>query len=316
MIDRRTFVTRSAAAGAGLAIYPVARLTALESGFACSPSLFEISLAQWSLHRALQSGELDALEFPTFARETFDLGAVEYVNTFFQDRAEDHAYLEELRTRASDSDVRNLLIMVDGEGRLGDPDAFLRTEAVEKHYRWVTAAGFLGCHSIRVNAASAGSPDTQRDLAVDGLRRLTEFASDHGLNVIVENHGGLSSNGVWLAEVIRQVEHSRCGTLPDFGNFDLGDGQSYDRYQGVRELMPFAQAVSAKSYAFGPDGNETTIDFERMMRIVLEAGYRGYVGIEFEGDDLAEIEGIRATKSLLEAIRSEFEADPAFEVGA
>jgi sugar phosphate isomerase/epimerase len=263
----------------------------------------------------LRSGQLDALDFPTFAREQFDLGAVEYVNTFFQGRAEDQSYLGELRSRASASGVQSLLIMVDAEGRLGDPDASLRTEAVENHYRWVEAAGFLGCHSIRVNAASAGSRDEQRDLAVDGLRRVTEFASGHNINIIVENHGGLSSDGLWLADVIQRVDHVRCGTLPDFGNFNLGDGQSYDRYQGVRELMPFAKAVSAKSYAFDADGNETTIDYARMIRIVLDAGYRGYLGIEFEGAGLSEIEGIQATKSLLEAVRSRFEVDPAFEAG-
>ncbi len=303
-------------AGAGLATHPLHRLSAVLPWSKRSPPLFHISLAQWSLHRMLRGGELDALEFPTFTREQFDLGAVEYVNTFFKNRADDHAYLAELRSRASASDVRSLLIMVDGEGRLGDPDSAVRTEAVEKHYRWVEAARFLGCHSIRVNAASVGSRESQRDLAVDGLRRLTEFAAELDVNIIVENHGGLSSDGQWLAEVIRRVDHARCGTLPDFGNFDLGNGKSYDRYQGVQELMPFAKAVSAKTYAFDENGDETTIDFRRMMRIVLDAGYRGYVGIEFEGAGLSEIDGIRATMSLLEAIRSEFANDPAFEAGA
>lgn len=318
MIDRRTFIARGAAAvaGAGLSAHPLHVLAAISPGLTESSPLFDISLAQWSLHRMLRSGELDALEFPTFAREKFDLGAVEYVNTFFKDRADDHAYLGELRFRAYESDVRSLLIMVDGEGRLGDPEASLRTEAVERHYRWVEAARFLGCHSIRVNADSAGSRRAQRDLAVDGLRRLTEFAAERDINIIVENRGGLSSDGMWLVDVIRRVGHARCGTLPDFGNFDLGDGESYDRYQGVRELMPFAKAVSAKSYAFDADGNETTIDFLRMIRIVLDAGYRGYLGIEFEGAGLSEIEGIRATKSLLETVRSRFEADPAFEAGS
>ncbi len=303
-------------AGAGLSAHPLHVLAAVSPGHTEPVPLFDISLAQWSLHRMLRSGQLDALEFPMFAREKFDLGAVEYVNTFFKDRADDHAYLGELRARAYESDVRSLLIMVDGEGRLGDPETSLRTEAVEKHYRWVEAARYLGCHSIRVNAASAGSRRAQRDLAVDGLRRLTEFAAGHDINIIVENHGGLSSDAKWLVDVIERVGHARCGTLPDFGNFDLGEGESYDRYQGVRELMPFARAVSAKSYAFDADGNETTIDFLRMIRIVLEAGYRGYLGIEFEGAGLSEIEGIRATKSLLETVRSRFEADPAFEAGA
>jgi len=267
--------------------------------------VYDISLAQWSFHRGLFAGNIEPLDFPAFARERFDIGAVEYVNTFFADRAEDGDYLDEMKSRADSAGVTSLLIMVDGEGRLGDPDAAARTQAVENHYRWVEAARHLGCHSIRVNAASAGPAETQRDLVVDGLGRLTRFAADRELNVIVENHGGLSSDGAWLAEVMRQVDHPRCGTLPDFGNFDLGDGRSYDRYVGVEELMPFAKAVSAKSYAFGEDGSETTIDFLRMMRIVVSSGYNGYVGIEYEGSELGEVEGIQATKSLLEMVREQ-----------
>jgi sugar phosphate isomerase/epimerase len=154
-----------------------------------------------------------------------------------------------------------------------------------------------------VNAQSAGTPEEQRDRAADGLRRLTEFAAPRGINVIVENHGGLSSNGAWLASVIRRVNHPRCGTLPDFGNFRVADDEWYDRYVGVAELMPFAKAVSAKSHEFDAQGNEVRTDYERMMRIVLDAGYRGYVGIEYEGDGLSEPDGIRATKRLLERVR-------------
>ncbi|MHC4775598.1 MAG: sugar phosphate isomerase/epimerase family protein, partial [Planctomycetota bacterium] len=204
-----------------------------------------------------------------------------------------------------DAGVRSLLIMVDGEGALGDPDATTRSKVVQQHLRWVEAAEFLGCHSIRVNAGSQGTPQEQRDRAADGLRQLTELAAPHELNVIVENHGGLSSNGAWLASVIRQVDHPRCGTLPDFGNFRVAEGEWYDRYQGVEELMPFAKAVSAKSNDFDADGNEVHTDYRRMMRIVLDAGYRGYVGIEYEGEKLGEDEGIAATKALLERVRSE-----------
>jgi sugar phosphate isomerase/epimerase len=193
--------------------------------------------------------------------------------------------------------------MCDGEGAIGDADPAARTRAVENHYRWVEAARFLGCHSIRVNAQSSGSPEEQRRLAVDGLRRLTEFASGHEVNVLVENHGGLSSNGAWLSSVIRAVDHPRCGTLPDFGNFQLSETEWYDRYLGVEELMPFARAVSAKSHAFDPEGNEREKDFLRLMRIVLRSGYRGFVGIEFEGTEISEADGIRSTKALLERVR-------------
>lgn len=267
-------------------------------------ALFTISLAEWSLHRALNAGELDNLDFPMTAQTEYGIEAVEYVNSFFKDRAEDQDYLSNLKTRCSDHGVRSVLIMCDGEGALGDPDATARTRAVENHYRWVEAARFLGCHSIRVNAQSGGSPEEQARLAADGLRRLAEFAADRDINVIVENHGGLSSNGAWLAGVMEAVDHSRCGTLPDFGNFQTEPGVWYDKYQGVGELMPYAKAVSAKSHVFDESGDEAEIDFFRMMRLVLDAGYRGYVGIEYEGTQLSEPDGIRATKALLERVRT------------
>jgi len=265
--------------------------------------LFRISLAQWSLHRTLRAGELDNLDFPRVTRSDYGLDAVEYVNTFFKDKAEDEAYLADLKGRCQDHGVWSLLIMCDGEGAIGDPDPAGRTRAVENHYRWVEAARFLGCHSIRVNAQSRGSRQEQRELAADGLRRLTEFAADREINILVENHGGLSSDGSWLAGVMRAVDHPRCGTLPDFGNFRIAEDHWYDRYTGVRELMPFARAVSAKSHAFDEEGNEREMDYVRLMRIVLDAGYRGYVGIEYEGTELSEAEGILATKALLERVR-------------
>jgi sugar phosphate isomerase/epimerase len=187
-------------------------------------------------------------------------------------------------------------------------------QAVDNHKKWVEAAAFLGCHSIRVNAASSGTYEEQLELAADGLYNLTLFAEQHQLNVIVENHGGLSSNGEWLASVMRRVNHPHCGTLPDFGNFRIGDGEYYDHYKGVEELMPFAQAVSAKSYNFRDDKPLSTfdgdreIDYLKMMKIVVDAGYRGYVGIEYEGGELDEYEGIRRTKKLLEDAREQLSA--------
>ena len=279
--------------------------------------LFRISLAEWSLHRALGAGQVDHLDFPLIAWRDYGIEAVEYVNSFFLERgapkpsdgryfrgpAADRRYLRELKRRADAAGVRSLLIMCDGEGAIGDPDAAARTRTNENHHKWVDAARFLGCHSIRVNAQSQGTPDEQRDLAADGLRRLVAYAAPRGIDVIVENHGGISSNGAWLASVIRAVGHPRCGTLPDFGNFQVGPDETYDRYRGVEELMPFAKAVSGKSHDFDAAGNETGIDYLRMLRIVLRAGYRGWVDVEYEGDRLSEPDGIRATKALLERVR-------------
>jgi sugar phosphate isomerase/epimerase len=282
-----------------------AQPTPASSQRAAGEPLFRISLAEWSLHRALQGGRLDHLDFARMAKNDYGIEAVEYVNSFFKDKAGDAAYIGEMKQRAADLGVRSLLIMCDGEGALGDADDAKRRAAVENHFKWVEAAKALGCHSIRVNAASSGSYEEQQRRAADGLRKLTEFAAPHGLNVIVENHGGLSSNGEWLSGVIRTVDHPRCGTLPDFGNFNLGDGKEYDRYKGVAELMPFAKAVSAKSHDFDEQGNETHTDYRRMLKIVLEAGYHGHLGIEYEGAKLSEPDGILATRRLLEKVREE-----------
>ena len=270
----------------------------------CSnPKLFKISLAEWSLHRTLQSGKIDHLDFCKVAKNDFGLDAVEYVNSFFFDKAQDQSYLKKMKQRADDLGVKSLLIMCDNEGSLGDPDPIARTKAVENHYKWIDAGKYLGCHSIRVNAQSEGEYDEQMKLAADGLSRLTEYGANNNINVIVENHGGLSSNGKWLATVMEKVDHPRVGTLPDFGNFRIQDEEWYDRYKGVEELMPYAKAVSAKSHDFDSHGNEINTDYYKMMNIVLDAGYNGYVGIEYEGSKLDEMAGIQATKDLLVKVR-------------
>lgn len=273
--------------------------------------LFEISLAEWSLHRALQAGQLDHMDFPRVARHNCGIDAIELVNTFFKDKARDRRYLAEFKQRADDFGVKIPLIMCDHEGELGDADESRRRQAVKNHRPWLEAARFFGCHSIRVNAYSSGSETEQRERVADGLQQLCKYAADLQLNVLVENHGGYSSDGKWVASLIKAVNLPNCGTLPDFGNFKLAGGAEYDRYQGVTEMMPFAKAVSAKTHDFDAAGNEIRIDYRRMLRIVLDAGYHGYVGIEYSGERLSEMEGIRATKCLLEHARTEFEAQVA-----
>jgi sugar phosphate isomerase/epimerase len=271
---------------------------------------FRISLAQWSLHKLLFANELDNLDF---AKESRALGfdAIEYVNAFFKDKATDAAYLAEMNKRAEDAGVKQLLIMCDGEGNLGDSDNAKRAQAVENHRKWLEAAKTLGCHCIRVNAASAGTYEEQQKLAADGLRRLCELADPFDLSVVVENHGGLSSNGAWLAGVMEKTAHPRVGTLPDFGNFCMDWSRAsepdawYDRYKGTTELMPWAKAVSAKSHDFDAQGNETKTDFLRMLRIVKNANYRGWVGVEYEGSTLDPRAGSIATRKLLERVRAE-----------
>lgn len=311
----------SAFGGATLLYAPLGLTGCSRSGSTGEP-FFDLSLAQWSLHRTffgdaldegfgnfgnvLQNnpedvlrGEEDPLYFAQIARQQFGIGAVEYVNTFYFDKAENESYLNELKNISDNEGVENVLIMCDAEGNLGDPDEEARTEAVENHYKWVNMAKFLGCHTIRVNAASSGSDEEQMERSADGLRSLSEYAAGEEINVVVENHGGLSSNARWLADTIAMVDMPNCGTLPDFGNFTIGDGETYDNYQGVEELMPYAKGVSAKSYSFDEEGNESDLDFMRLMQIVKDAGYTGHVGIEYEGSELSEADGIMATKELL-----------------
>jgi len=308
-VDRRGFLAASVAAGVAAA---TAKFGSAREDAAKLP--FKISLAQWSLHRAFGrrgTATLDPLNFAKIAHTEYGIDAVEYVNQFYAAKKKDDGYLKQLKQVADDSGVRSVLIMCDGEGALGDADTAKRATAVDNHKRWVEWAKFLGCHSIRVNAQSSGSYDEQIERAADGLRSLTEFGKTMAISVIVENHGGLSSNGEWLAKTIKLVGMPECGTLPDFGNFNVGKNSSgvaetYDRYKGVDEMMPFAKGVSAKTHDFDEKGNETHTDYRKMMEIVVKKHkYSGFVGIEYEGAKMTEPEGIRATLKLLEEIRVE-----------
>lgn len=300
MLSRRRFLN------VGIGTIGLMSVPGLRSAIAAKPLKlpFKISLAEWSLNRSL-FGRTDLhitnLDFATIAR-MLGIEGLEYVNQFFMDKAKDQRYLAEMKQRAKDNGCTSVLIMCDREGNLGAPEKAERIQAVENHVKWLEAAKFLGCHSIRVNAHSEGTFEEQQKLVADGLTRLCERAKSYGLNVIVENHGGLSSNGQWLVGVMKRVNLPNCGTLPDFGNF-----REYDRYKGVKELMPYAKGVSAKAGAFDDEGNEVNTDYVRMMGIVLGAGYRGYVGIESSGrGQMSEIEAIQATKRLLEKVGRQY----------
>ncbi|MFY7882376.1 MAG: sugar phosphate isomerase/epimerase family protein [Fimbriimonas sp.] len=292
-LNRREFLVGA------FTLVPAAKVLALNANHIARP-WFEISLAEWSLHRTIFSGKMTNLDFPRVAKQDFGIDAIEYVNQFFKDKAIDKSYLKDLKDRCKSEGVKSVLIMCDGEGATGDPEQAARMKAVENHYKWVDAARFLGCHSIRVNAYSKGTPEEQARLCADGLAKLGEYASKQNINVIVENHGGLSSRGDWLTGVMQKVNMKNVGTLPDFGNF-----YEYDRYKGVEEMMPFAKGVSAKTHDFGPYGDELFVDYTRLLEIVKAAGYRGRIGIEFEGDRVSEVDGIRLTKALLERVRGD-----------
>jgi len=304
-MKRRDFLHQIAYTGAGLALAPLANFD-LDSR---KKLFFEISLAEWSLHNALFKKEMTNLDFPVMARKEFGIGIVEYVNQFFKDKARDTTYLNELLMRCKDNGIKNHLIMIDGEGDLGSTTKAELDKAIEKHKQWVECAKYLGCATIRVNAAGKGTAEEVAKGAVEGLSRLGEYGASMGINVIVENHGGYSSNGKWLSDVMKQVNMKNVGTLPDFGNFCLTRkagswdcAEEYDRYIGVEELMPFAKGVSAKTHDFDAEGNDMLVDYIKMMKIVKKAKFKGYVGIEYEGSKTPETEGIKKTKALLETV--------------
>ena len=304
-LSRRQFVQGTLAAGAALGVGARPTWAADVSGKpSAGPSGdFKSSLAEWSLHKALFAKQIDNLDFPKIAREQYGIEGVEFVNQFFKDKAQDSAYLKDLKARADDNGVTCVLIMIDGEGDLSSRDGTARNKAVDNHKKWVDAAAALGCHAIRVNTGEHYSAKDLRD-APDACRKLAEYGAQHKIEVICENHGGPSSDPDSLVALIKAVNVPTFGTLPDFGNFPKPQGKyAIDIYDAIARMMPYAKGVSAKSYDFDEAGNEKTLDYARILKIVTDAGYHGFVGIEYEGSRLPEPEGIKATKRLLEKVR-------------
>ncbi len=300
-MKRRDFITKTAQSGLLLSTLGLSSfdLTTSNSLF------FKISLAQWSLHKSLFDKKMDNLDFAAKSRNLGCEG-LEYVNSFFKDKAKDMNYLKEMNNRARSENQKNVLIMIDGEGNLADTDNKARLKGIENHYKWVEAAHFLGCHAIRVNLRGGKDKTEATKTSIDSLDRLSDFAKGSNINILVENHGGFSSDGKWMTGVFSQIKNKNCGTLPDFGNFCIKRENnkcidSYDRYLGMKELLPFAKAVSAKSNVFDANGDEINIDYYRIMKLVKEYGYTGYVGIEYEGNDasVSEEKGIELTRDLL-----------------
>ncbi len=300
-MKRRTFI-RSSVIGAGaLAATPLIARTTQQKAL-------QISLAQWSLHRSFNDGIFDPVDFASIAKEKYKIDAVEFVNGFYHDKATDEMFWNKMKARSADAGVKNLVLMVDDEGDLGSASEKKRLESVENHYKWVHAAKLMGCHTMRVNAFGDADREIFRMAIMDAMSRLADYAAESGVNIVIENHGLFSSDAALIAEIIKEVNRANFGSFPDFGNWCLsakwgttqGDcNKEYDRYQGVSELLPHAKAVSAKSYNFNEEGEDTKIDYYKMMKIVKESDYKGYIGIEYEGMEKSEHEGILITKELM-----------------
>lgn len=308
MQSRRQFLKTAALAAPALTFAAACSTAAAASG--SKKLFFDISLAEWSFHKALFAKKMTNLDFPVVAKKDYGINIVEYVNQFFKDKAQDAAYLKELMMRCNDNGVSNHLIMIDGEGYMGDADTAKRKTAIENHYKWVECAKTLGCKTIRVNAHGEGSAEEVAKRCIESLRTLSEFGKQHNINVIVENHGGYSSNGQWLSGVMKEVGMKNCGTLPDFGNFCIKRDaknwetclEDYDRYKGTSELLPYAKGVSAKAHDFNEAGDEIHTDYTRMLKMIKATGFKGIIGIEYEGSKLEEADGIRKTLELLKKV--------------
>ena len=318
-MERRKFIQNSLSLGLGATALGTLSantlgLQFLESNLSASP-FFKLSLAQWSLHNAIQKGELNPYDFAAKAKE-LDFEGIEYVNQLYKDvtEAKDKnsalkQFIAQSNEQAKLQGIENVLIMIDGEGDLAVPSVSERNKAIENHKTWVEVAAAMGCHSIRINLFGERDEQAWKAQSAESMRKLGEFAAPYKVNIVVENHGYLSSNAALVMEMLNEVNQPNCGTLPDFGNFCLErkDGErwgancvkEYDRYKGVEELMPRAFAVSAKSHDFDADGNEKHTDYFRMLKLVKSAGYNGFIGVEYEGGGLSEIDGILATKNLL-----------------
>ncbi len=300
-MKRRTFIRNSVMGATALATTPLLSSIAQEKPL-------RISLAQWSLHRSFEDGSLDPLDFASIAMEKYNIDAVEYVNGIYPDKGNDAKFWKHMKRRSDNAGVLNLVMMVDDEGDLGAASENERLQAVENHYKWVDAAKLLDCHTVRVNAFGDADREIYRMAIMDAMSRLADFAAEKNINIVIENHGLFSSDAALIAGIIKEVNRPNFGSFPDFGNWCLsakwgttqGDcDKEYDRYQGVSELLPYAKAVSAKSYNFNEEGEDTKIDYYRLMKTVKESDYKGYIGIEYEGMEKSEHEGILLTRELM-----------------
>lgn len=315
MKNRRTFIKQTLLGAAALSLKPfvgMANFPSLKSEGFDNP---KISLAQWSLHKALFEGTIDALDFARVAKNEFGISAIEYVNQFYTAHASKDKFWLEMKQRATDIGVDSLIMMVDEKEKLGDSDPQRRKNAVEDHYKWVDAAKLLGCHSIRVNAFGDGEPEALKHALADGLGKLTSYAAKENIHVILENHGLHTSDAKFMVTIIKMVNNPFLGTLPDFGNWctsaEWGGTKenqncidTYDPAKGLSELISYAKGVSAKSYEFDANGYDTIIDYRELLQIVKNSNFNGHIGIEYEGENMSETDGIKATKRLIEKVWS------------
>ena len=265
-----------------------------------APDWLTLAVQQYSFNRQLRSGEMNILDFPKTVVEGTGIKALEYFNGHIEDKMKDTAFFKQLRKRSNDLGAVNTMMLCRSKNAVDSPDAKIRKLAIEGYRPWLEATRVLGGKYIRVDTRHKGEAEKQKGFAVAGLRSLCKVADEYEMGILVENHGNHSGNGAWLADVMKKVDLANCGTLPDFQNF-----KEYDPYQGVAEMMPWAKILCAKSKSFDDNGDEENVDYRKMLKIAKAAGFRGYIGIEFEGHGIDPVVGINSTKQLIQKVMRE-----------
>jgi len=334
---RREFIENSIKSSIGLSL--AATLPSSLFLYSCKPEKKEfnlkISLQVYSFAPLMMAGKFDLKDFPEMVRNTYQLDGAEYWSIAFTGRENNEAFLKELKQKSDDNGVNNTIILVDDINILtmesGPSLASLsseeRSRAIDFHKIWVDTAAKIDCHSIRINLKSNdGTAEEVQEVCSESISKLIEYSSQSNISVVLENHGGLTGNGKWLSGLIKNINNEFVGSLPDFGDFNFcqtrGDlnfanvdrecEMKYDKYLGVEELIPYAKGISAKSHDFDKNGSETKTDYKRMMEIIKNSDFSGYISIEYEGAMLSMLlnrdsylsshDGILATKSLLEKL--------------
>ena len=295
-------------------------------------SKMDIGLQMYSFAPLIMQGKFDLLGFPDLVKNTYGINGAEYWSIPFMGRENDRDFLNDLKRRSDDNGVDNLIILVDdidiktmqSGPSLASSNKNDRDTAIDYHKKWVDVAKNIGCHSIRINLRSEEENDQKiLENSSESISKLIEFSKQDIISIVIENHGGITGDADWLVSLMKNVDSKHLGTLPDFGtyNFCIKRGNlnfqslsencedQYDKYLGVKKLMPYAKGVSAKSHEFDKDGEELSTNYSRMIKIISESNYKGYITIEYEGamkgmfggegTYLSPHEGILATKKLI-----------------
>lgn len=245
-------------------------------------------------------------EFPARARDTFGVDAIETVA--FQFDGLDDPEIDAFDQALKDIGVKLLNIAID-VGDLLETDTDKRAADLKVIERWIERFAAMGSQFVRVNPGSPFSQhhgDQPPAHLVEALQELGTFANERGTRLLVENHGGPSSNPAWMRQLLDAVGPNSLGLLLDLGNFDVlmapmmamffgGESEKKDPaevfsgldlttlYEGIEALADKAELVSLKAHHVSDDGDVGPVDLERALGILNAHSYSGALTVEYEG---------------------------------